>query len=460
MHMNSHGKSPMKSSRPLPFRMVSRFTAAAAALALVLGSASIRADEPALKLKDNDVWVMAGDSITAQRLHTNYIEAFYRTRHPEWRLHFRNSGIGGNRVGSVLARFDYDVAAWKPTIVSIELGMNDVNGTVEVYIKGMKDLIAKVRAIPAQPVLISSSPVDDGSMMNDWKSARCEKIHPFTEALKKLAAEENVVFVDQYHPLVDLWGKNRRDGEARAVKNGTWPPKATPVPATPAATPAVAAGGATPPPARKPEPPIAPSLIPLGGNPVHPGPVGQYNMAAVILMGLKADGEVSSATIKADGKVVEAKRCKITDVSAKDGKLSFTRLDESDSWPIAPAAKSALDLLPATLKLSQYMLRVPGLAAGEYHVSIDGKPAATVSAKALADGWNITTAFDGVLGERANKINALLAKLQSPLNNEWRAASKAKDADKLAAAQKAIDDAEAEIQTAIQPVPLHFEIAK
>jgi len=451
--------STLVSSR-IPRRFI--ITIAIASLALAFGSFSLRAAEPTLQLKDNDVWVMAGDSITAQRLHTNYIEAFYRTRHPEWHLHFRNSGIGGNRTGSVLARFDYDVAAWKPTIVSIELGMNDVNGTVDVYIQGMKDLIAKIRAIPAQPVLISSSPVDDGSIMNDWKGERCQKIHPFTEALKKLAAEENVVFVDQYHALIDLWGQNRRKGEALAVKNGTWPPKATPIPATPAATPATAANGATPAPAKKPEPPIAPSLIPLGGNPVHPGPVGQYNMAAVILEGLKADGEVSSATIDAAGKVVEAKGCKITEVSAKDGKLSFTRLDERGPWPSLPMAmaKSALELLPETLKLSQYLLRVQGLADGEYHVSINGKPAATVSAKDLAAGWNISTVFEGELADRATKINALITNLEGKLNIEWRAASKAKEEDKLAAAQKAIDDAEGEIQKAIQPVPLKFEIAR
>src|ERR1700722_15510229 len=95
-------------------------------LAVALLSLPTLAD-PALTPKPNDLWVMAGDSITAQRLHTNYIEAFYRTRYPGLNLSFRNSGIGGNRVGNVLARFDYDVAAWKPTIVSIELGMNDVN---------------------------------------------------------------------------------------------------------------------------------------------------------------------------------------------------------------------------------------------------------------------------------------------------------------------------------------------
>jgi lysophospholipase L1-like esterase len=441
-----------------PFRIIPVLVGSAAALVFALDSIPAKAAEPTLQLKDNDVWVMAGDSITAQRLHTNYIEAFYRTRHPEWHLHFRNSGIGGNRTGNIIARFDYDVAAWKPTIVSIELGMNDVNGSVEEYIKGMKTLLAKIRAIHAQPVLISSSPVNDGSKMNDWKGDRCQKLHPFTEALQKLAAEENVVFVDQYHALIDLWGENQRKGEALAIKNGTWPPKATPAPATPAATPATAASGAKP--AKKPEPPIAPSLIPLGGNPVHPGPVGQYNMAAVILEGLKANGEVSAATIKADGKVVEAKRCKITDVSAKDGKLSFIRLDESGPWPIEPTAKSAIDLLPDTLKLTQYMLRVPGLPEGEYHVTIDGKPAATVSSKQLAEGWNISTVFEGVLAERSTHIDALIANLEGKLNTDWRAASKANEEDRLAAAEKAIEEAEAEIQKAVQPAPLHFEIAK
>src|ERR1043165_6350912 len=111
--------------------------AAALAIAVSCAPALARAAEPALQLKDNDVWVMAGDSITAQRMHTNYIEAFFRTRYPSLKLHFRNSGIGGNRTGNIIARFDYDVAAWKPTIVSTELGMNDVSGTgtAESYIK-------------------------------------------------------------------------------------------------------------------------------------------------------------------------------------------------------------------------------------------------------------------------------------------------------------------------------------
>ena len=418
-------------------------------LAAMFTIATARAADPVLALKDNDVWVMAGDSITAQRQHTNFIEAWYRTHYPKLNLHFRNSGIGGNRTGSILARFDYDVAAWKPTIVSIELGMNDVNGTVEEYIKGQKELIAKIRAIHAQPVLISSSPVDDGSVMGDWKSTRCEKIHPFTDALKKLAAAEKVVFVDQYHPLIDLWGQNRRKGAELAAKNGTLP--------KPAPAPAPTADGK---PAKPAEPPLPPSLIPLEGNPVHPGAVGQYTMAATILAGLKADGEVSSATLGADGKIAEAKRCKISDISAKGGKLAFTRLDDASPWPIAPTAKTAAQLLPQMLKLSECTLKISGLSEGNYRVSINGKPAATVSATNLAAGWNITSAFVGAPGERSNKILALIATLQSKLNTDWRAASKEKSGEKLAAAQKAIEESEKAIQAAVQPEPLHFEIEK
>jgi hypothetical protein len=433
------------------------FHALLAAASFLTLASPMRAGGPQLTLKENDVWVMAGDSITAQRQHTNYIEAWYRTRFPKMNLRFRNSGIGGNTTGSVLARFDYDVAAWKPTIVSIELAMNDVGAGDDPakYIKGMRDLIAKIRAIPAQPVLISSSPVDDGSKMGAWKSDRCRRIDPYTVALKKLAAEEKIVVVDQYHALIDLWGDNRAKGEAEARKKGTWPPKPTPAPAPVAADPSKPAK-----PAKPAEPPLAPSLIPLEGNPVHPGPVGQYTMAAAILAGLGAEGEVSSATLKADGTVVAAKHCKITDATAKDGKLSFTRLDESSPWPILPAARTAVQLLPSALDLSRYMLQVSGLAAGKYRVSINGKPAAMLDAAELAAGWNITSAFDGAIAERSTKILGLIGNLQGKLNSDWRAASKEKDGTRLAAAQMAVDDADAELRTACAPVAWHFEIEK
>src|ERR1035437_2972779 len=47
-------------------------------------------------IKDGDRVVFLGDSITEQRLYTTYIQAYGLTRHPVWKLWFRNVGWGGD----------------------------------------------------------------------------------------------------------------------------------------------------------------------------------------------------------------------------------------------------------------------------------------------------------------------------------------------------------------------------
>ena len=76
-----------------------------------------------------------------------------------------------------------------------------------------------------------------------------------------------------------------------------------------------------------------------------------------------------------------------------------------------------------------------------------------------ADPRNMSTLRQGPLGERADRINFLISALQNSLNTAWRAASKDKNQEKLSVAQKAIDENEAKLQAAVQPVPIHFEIA-
>ena len=76
-----------------------------AVLALGLFSVASFAAEPATSafpLKNGDVWVMAGDSITAQHLHSNYFEAFCYARYPKLKFAFRNSGVGGHTIPTTL----------------------------------------------------------------------------------------------------------------------------------------------------------------------------------------------------------------------------------------------------------------------------------------------------------------------------------------------------------------------
>src|SRR5207302_8481920 len=103
-------------------------------------------------LKDGDIWVMAGDSITAQHLHSNYFEAFCFARYPKLKFAFRNSGVGGHTIPSTLNRFEYDIAPWQPTVVSVELGMNDQGGTpTDQFIKNMATMATRIRGVKARP---------------------------------------------------------------------------------------------------------------------------------------------------------------------------------------------------------------------------------------------------------------------------------------------------------------------
>src|SRR3954469_16696665 len=75
--------------------------------------------------KDGDVVVIIGDSITEQHLYSNYVEMWTVTRFPNWKLRFRNVGIGGDRSPGGNSRFMRDVLIHKPTAMTVDFGMND-----------------------------------------------------------------------------------------------------------------------------------------------------------------------------------------------------------------------------------------------------------------------------------------------------------------------------------------------
>src|SRR5436853_7562494 len=139
-------------------------------LLCLLGQVALLHAEPGraadFPLQDGDVWVMAGDSITAQHLHSNYFEAFCYARYPGLKFAFRNSGVGGHTIPTTLARFDYDIAAWKPTVISVELGMNDKGSTpTDKFVANVGTMVERIRGMKARPVILAASPVNKGEMM-------------------------------------------------------------------------------------------------------------------------------------------------------------------------------------------------------------------------------------------------------------------------------------------------------
>lgn len=433
-------------------------------LAIALVAAALTAAAQTLAdfpLKDGDVWVMAGDSITAQHLHSNYFEAFCFARYPQLKFAFRNSGVGGHTIPSTLARFDYDIAAWKPTVVSVELGMNDQGGTpTEKFVANMGVLVERIRAINARPVIFSASPMNNGSTLS--RLGRNQRLHEYAVALRTFTASEKLPYADQFHALLDIWGNNK---PKELLANSL--PVLHELAADDSLLGAEHLRAFLAAQETSPTRPVS-----MQGAAVHPGPPGQLMMATALLKQLGADGFVSSVTLDARGTLREAKGCEVDKIEAAEGKIAFDRLDQRLPLPVPDEARAVVPFYPVILELSQYTLRVTGLAKGAYTLKINGAVAAAVTAEQLEAGVNLTALDAPPQAKQINPIaaqgRAVLAAVaaKESLVSQWRGLSKARAEsataeleEKLTALGQEIERADARIREAARPQKLHFELA-
>ncbi len=442
--------------RSVRFFTLTALVAAIGGLAPLQAASLPRAGFP---LQDGDLWVMAGDSITAQHLHSNYFEAFCYARYPNLKFAFRNSGVGGHTIPTTLARFDYDIAAWHPTVVSVELGMNDKGGTAtDKFVANMGTMVERIRGVKARPVIFTASPVNNGDTLA--KLGGNQRLHEYAVALKDFSAKEGLPFADQFHALLDLWGKNKpRENLANAVALLKTAAADDGVAGVEHLRAFLAAQE------RSAERPVS-----MQGDAVHPGPPGQLMMAAALLQALGADGFVSSAAVDAVGKSAEGQGCKIEALKADGAKVEFDRLDERCPFPIPDDARAVVAFYPAILELSQYTLKVAGLPPGSYALKIGGVPTAMLTAAELAAGINLTALAPG---RDANPVvaqmRAILAAVSAKegIVGQWRSLSQRAHAagadpalkDQLSALTRKVEEADAKIREAAKPQKLHFEVA-
>ena len=323
--------------------------------------------------KDGDTVVMIGDSITEQHLYSNYVEMWTVTRFPQWKLTFRNVGIGGDRSVGGNSRFARDVLLHKPTAMTVDFGMNDGSyrafgdDTFKPYMDGLQGMANQAKAANIRVAWVTPQPLDTADQGPTALTGYNQTLEKFSEGVKVTAEKNGGLFVDQFHPYLAALDGARAKG-----------PKYERITA---------------------------------GDAVHPGPPGQALMAASILKGLSFPNLVSSAELDATGKVGAVQNCKIEGAVAKDGGLTFTRLD--GALPFFPAdAVSILPSAPILEELNDYRLKVTGLAAGKYDVLIGGKKIATLTAEQLAAGANLAA---GALteGPIADQVKAVRAAVEA-----------------------------------------------
>jgi lysophospholipase L1-like esterase len=425
---------------------------------LAAASLSIHVIAADFFIHDGDRVVFLGDSITEQMLYTTYIEAYALTRHPQWQLSFRNTGWSGDTawlrtrstwpdegqlfaadeatqqrlvdaaVGRGLSR---DVLPLKPTVVTVDFGMNDHayqafrNDIFRAYVRSQAEITRVLQTNGARVALLTPQPIEDKRPDPD-QDVRNQALRKFSDGLKDVAARASVPFVDQFDPYMAILLRERA---------------------------------------------ASPKFLVGGGDAIHPGPIGQTLMAWAILKGLGAPALVSRADIDIVAKtVVVAEACRIQNLKVAGGAISFDRLDDALPMPIDPAAEPALKLAPILNELNRYELRISGLAPGSYQVSIDGESAGKVTAEQLGNGWNLA-AVAGPVTKQTQELLQLVFQKNRLFFNRWRNVqlfsfpawaqwpeAEPQRSAELARLDQQIVESEAQIVKLRKPLSRHFEL--
>ncbi len=309
---------------------------------------------PALELQNGDGIVFLGDSITHQRLYTQYVEDYFYTRMPHLRLRLHNAGVGGARAWDALQRFDADVAAYQPKYVTILLGMND--GTYQpfqpeifdTYRRDMTTLLERIRAIGATAIPMTPTMFDaraDRAREKNPRPAEATLLYNSVLAyygtwLRDVAVEQGLGFVDMWGPLNNITLEQRKTDPA----------------------------------------------FTLIRDAVHPGPDGQLIMAAAIINDLGLPRQVSNIAISLspEGKPrVRAAGGEVTDLSATDDGLAFTFTAKALPWVVPEEARLGAKLCRLGHRLGKEGLEIHGLRPGQYALFIDDVEVGRYSSEAL-----------------------------------------------------------------------------
>ena len=319
----------------------------------------------AFPAQDGMTWVFLGDSHTSANRYTASMESYWQLHFPKWKMHFRNSGRGGEQLIQALDVFAPRVAIFRPTHVYFCYGPNGppiIKEWGDQYVQ----LAKMIEEIGAKPILASQT--------------------------AKYAAQENDVIVQRRKILMDTiaptYGWTCVDGssllspfyskniESKTPVDMQWGTR----------------GG----------------KVDLG----HPGRMGYACLAYVALKQLGAPTNVSGAEIDASaGRVVTQADCRVSGLTKTATGISFTRLDDRLPMAFDDDVRLSVQLILEMANFNRYTLKVSGLAPGQYEVLIDRVSSAVVDAKTLADGWNMFLMPAGPIHDQlANVLRLIRAK--------------------------------------------------
>lgn len=134
---------------------------------------------------------------------------YWKTRLPEYfeaHKNYIDRGIGGQIAPQLLLRFQQDVIALKPKAVIILAGSNDIASTAghvtnERILDNIKSMVELCRVHKITPILCAYVPINEYPWRKGFPAA--EKIISLNKAITAYAAQNKLILLDYYSPLVD-----------------------------------------------------------------------------------------------------------------------------------------------------------------------------------------------------------------------------------------------------------------
>jgi lysophospholipase L1-like esterase len=321
----------------------------AAYLALFLSGATWAQGQRPLLFTDGDRVLFVGDSITHIRKYHVFVAVYYAARFPGRRITFLNGGIGGDTAPLTLKRVESDIAACKPTKISVMLGMNDAGGKetcerpeaemlpareahVERYRHAFPELVEALRALGPPVTLITPSPYDETAEIPAASLyGKNGALEILAEFVRSYGLQNRLPVVDFFAPMIALNAKlQEKDREQTR----------------------------------------------MGKDRVHPGDEGHLVMAAEFLKAQKVPSLVAR-----------------TKMDAKYGSTSyeFDYQPQALPFPVSEAYKRMDPMIGFTEQFNREILAITGLAPGEYSLEMDGIEIGRYDARALSLGINLAT---------------------------------------------------------------------
>lgn len=297
-----------------------------------------------------------GDSITAGNSYAVQMEVYLRACAGKRDMKVRSFGFPGDTALGFIKRIN-EVIAWKPTVATIQFGMNDgfyggyTDWMGSNYQQGLTKAIRELRKINCTVYLATPTVMDPVyGKPNSIYARKCDA-KTYNLTLKKLAEFTEQVSNAKKIPKVELFELMSKVMTQCKQKYGE-------------------------------------KYVFTGSDGIHPGINGQLVIAHAFLEAMGMGERIAGIIVDMEGKVSVSEGHKV--VSWENGELEL----ESTRYPFchSPDTEDVLPFLPFQEKFNRFDLKFTNLPDGQYKISW-GAYEKTFSSEVLAAGINLADEF-------------------------------------------------------------------